>query len=535
MNEVLKVLKERRSIRAFRPEPLKKEDLDAIVEAGLYAPSAKNLQSTKLVVVRDAAVLARLERLNSRILGTPEGTPFYGAPEAIVVLSDSEYPNWLQDGSLVMGNLMNAAAALGIGSCWINRAMETFELPEGKAGRVGSGRKLEGRRQLHFRLYGSGCPGGQGPERGPRSVCVRGRTMNEAIRQVTHVQNIRYDKATERLYIIDQTLLPNEEKEIELRTVEEMIEAIKMLRIRGAPAIGICAGYCMYALARDIDAKDNETFYRKLQIDGELLGAARPTAVNLRWAVGEMLDAAKAHLKDNRAELLEVLYRKAVDIHEDDIAKCTAISECGLSLLKDGDGVLTHCNAGPLATSRYGTGQGPFLLAAERGIHIRVFADETRPLLQGARLTSYELQRAGVDVTLICDNMASMVMKNGWVQACFVGCDRIAANGDFANKIGTSGVAILAKHYGIPVYTLGPTSTIDMNCPDGAHIPIELRDGDEIKNLWYEKPMALPEVKCFNPSFDVTDHELLTGIVTEKGICYPPFNESLAALFKDKE
>ena len=269
--------------------------------------------------------------------------------------------------------------------------------------------------------------------------------------------------------------------------------------------------------------------------DGELLGAARPTAVNLRWAVGEMLDTAKTHLKDDRAELLEALYRKAVDIHEDDIAKCTAISEYGLSLLKDGDGVLTHCNAGPLATSRYGTGQGPFLLAAERGIHIRVFADETRPLLQGARLTSYELQRAGVDVTLICDNMASMVMKNGWVQACFVGCDRIAANGDFANKIGTSGVAILAKHYGIPVYTLGPTSTIDMNCPDGAHIPIELRDGDEIKNLWYEKPMALPEVKCFNPSFDVTDHELLTGIVTEKGICYPPFTESLAALFKDKE
>lgn len=249
--------------------------------------------------------------------------------------------------------------------------------------------------------------------------------MNEAIRQVTHVQNIRYDKAEERLYIIDQTLLPNEEKEIELRTVEEMIEAIKMLRIRGAPAIGICAGYCMYALARDIDAKDNETFYRKLRIDGELLGAARPTAVNLRWAVGEMLDTAKAHLKDDRAELLEALYRKAVDIHEDDIAKCTAISEYGLSLLKDGDGVLTHCNAGPLATSRYGTGQGPFLLAAERGIHIRVFADETRPLLQGARLTSYELQRAGVDVTLICDNMASMVMKNGWVQACFVGCDRI--------------------------------------------------------------------------------------------------------------
>ena len=358
--------------------------------------------------------------------------------------------------------------------------------------------------------------------------------MNEAIRQVTHVQNIRYDKATERLYIIDQTLLPNEEKEIELRTVEEMIEAIKMLRIRGAPAIGICAGYCMYALARDIDAKDNETFYRKLQIDGELLGAARPTAVNLRWAVGEMLDAAKAHLKDDRAELLETLYRKAVDIHEDDIAKCTAISEYGLSLLKDGDGVLTHCNAGPLATSRYGTGQGPFLLAAERGIHIRVFADETRPLLQGARLTSYELQRAGVDVTLICDNMASMVMKNGWVQACFVGCDRIAANGDFANKIGTSGVAILAKHYGIPFYTLGPTSTIDMATPTGAQIHIEERKPEEVTEMWYKERMAPEGVKVFNPAFDITDNDLITGIVTEYGIATAPYEQSFQEIFKKK-
>ena len=358
--------------------------------------------------------------------------------------------------------------------------------------------------------------------------------MNEAIRQVTHVQNIRYDKATERLYIIDQTLLPNEEKEIELRTVEEMIEAIKMLRIRGAPAIGICAGYCMYALARDIDAKDNETFYRKLQIDGELLGAARPTAVNLRWAVGEMLDTAKAHLKDNRAALLDALYRKAAEIHEDDIAKCTAISEYGLSLLKDGDGVLTHCNAGPLATSRYGTGQGPFLLAAERGIHIRVFADETRPLLQGARLTSYELQRAGVDVTLICDNMAATVMKKGWVQAVFVGCDRVAANGDAANKIGTLGVAILAKRFGIPFYICAPSSTIDMNTPTGAEIPIEERDGDEISTMWYAKPMAADGVKTFNPAFDVTDADLITGIVTEYGVARAPYDVSLKEIFARK-
>lgn len=360
--------------------------------------------------------------------------------------------------------------------------------------------------------------------------------MNDAIRKVTHAQNIRYDKTAEALYIIDQTLLPGEEKEIRTETPEEMVEAIKALRVRGAPAIGIFAGYCMYALARTIPldpAASPEEFLQALRHYGDALKSARPTAVNLSWAVDLMLETAGnlPGQADSHEEFLNALYRKAVEIHEDDIAKCRAISEYGLSLLKPGDGVLTHCNAGPLATSRYGTAQGPFLLAAEKGMYIRVFADETRPLLQGARLTSYELQRAGVDVTLICDNMASMVMKNGWVQACFVGCDRVAANGDTANKIGTSGVAILAKHYGIPVYVLGPTSTIDLNCPDGDHIPIELRDPDEIKTLWYEKPMALPEVKCYNPSFDVTDHTLIAGIVTEKGICRPPYTESLAALF----
>ena len=354
------------------------------------------------------------------------------------------------------------------------------------------------------------------------------------ITAVTHAQNIRYDKQAEALYIIDQTLLPGEEREIRLTTLDEMVEAIRALRVRGAPAIGICAGYCMYLLARDAWTEDRQAFLRKLTEDGEALNASRPTAVNLSWAIGEMMAVARARLQEPREALLDALYQKAVAIHEDDIAKCRAISEYGLSLLKEGDGVLTHCNAGPLATSRYGTAQGPFLLAAERGMHIRVFADETRPLLQGARLTSYELQRAGVDVTLICDNMASIVMRNGWVQACFVGCDRIAANGDTANKIGTSGVAILARHYGIPVHVLGPTSTIDMNCPDGDHIPIELRDPDEIKTLWYEKPMALPEVKCYNPSFDVTDHDLIAGIVTEKGICRAPYTESLAALFDDE-
>ncbi|MCI9332622.1 MAG: S-methyl-5-thioribose-1-phosphate isomerase [Oscillibacter sp.] len=355
--------------------------------------------------------------------------------------------------------------------------------------------------------------------------------MTTSLKSVTHVQNIRYDKEAEALYIIDQSLLPNEEREIRLQTVGEMVEAIQKLRVRGAPAIGICAAYCLYVLARTINAPDAAAFQDRLRAYSAQLNASRPTAVNLSWALGEMEKTAAAHLDGPRPALLEALYRKAVDIHEDDIAKCRSISEYGLSLLKDGDGVLTHCNAGPLATSRYGTAQGPFLLAAERGMHIRVFADETRPLLQGARLTSYELHRAGVNVTLICDNMASMVMKNGWVQACFVGCDRVAANGDTANKIGTSGVAILAKHYGIPVYVLGPTSTIDLSCPDGDHIPIELRDPEEIKTLWYEKPMALSGVACYNPAFDVTDHRLIAGIVTEKGICRPPYTESLAALF----
>ena len=231
-------------------------------------------------------------------------------------------------------------------------------------------------------------------------------------------------------------------------------------------------------------------------------------------------------------EILELLKQECKAIHEEDIAMCRAISEYGLTLIKDGDGILTHCNAGPLATSRYGTALGPLFLGKEKGMNFKVFSDETRPLLQGARLTSFELCKAGIDVTLICDNMASIVMKNGWVQACFVGCDRVAANGDTANKIGTSGVAILAKYYGIPFYVLGPTSTIDMNCKTGDDIKIELRKPEEIKEKFYSEPMALSEVKCYNPAFDVTDHELITGIVTEKGICYPPYTDSLANLFK---
>lgn len=344
-------------------------------------------------------------------------------------------------------------------------------------------------------------------------------------------ENVFLSEDGKSVIIVDQTKLPNSWELLTLSTAKEMYDAIKSLAVRGAPAIGICAGYSIYCLAQQIEADNFDDFYAQFKKDKDYLNSSRPTAVNLSWALNRMDDMLLANKEKSVAELVDLMGEEAVAIQKEDIAMCKAISEYGFSLLKEGDGVLTHCNAGPLATSRYGTAIGPMLLAKEKGVNVKVFADETRPLLQGARLTSYELHKAGVDVTLICDNMASMVMKNGWVQACFVGCDRIAANGDFANKIGTSGVAILAKHYGIPVYTLGPSSTIDLNCKTGAEIEIELRDEDEIRTKFYEKPMAPTDVKCFNPAFDVTDHELLAGIITEKGIVRPPFEENLAKLF----
>ena len=349
---------------------------------------------------------------------------------------------------------------------------------------------------------------------------------------VIRMENIRLSEDEKSVIIVDQAQLPNRIVHLTLDKEEDCYQAIKKLQVRGAPAIGIFAGYAMYVLAQQYADRDYDAFCAEFHRRREYLNSSRPTAVNLNWALTRMERIVAENAGKNVREIVALLGEEAKAIHREDIDMCTKISEYGLSLLKDGDGVLTHCNAGPLATSRYGTAIGPMLLGRERGMNFHVFSDETRPLLQGARLTSFELQKAGVDVTLICDNMASIVMKNGWVQACFVGCDRIAANGDFANKIGTSGVAILAKHYGIPFYTLGPTSTIDMNCPDGDHIPIELRDPEEIKEMWYAEPMALKEVKCYNPSFDVTDHTLVTGIVTEKGICYPPFTESLKALFE---
>ena len=344
--------------------------------------------------------------------------------------------------------------------------------------------------------------------------------------------SVHLSEDEQALVLLDQTQLPNRQIDLVLTEAGDIYDAIKRLAVRGAPAIGICAGYAMYVLALHKDMQDYEAFRAAMQKDGDYLISSRPTAVNLSWAVKRQLAKIDESAGLSVAEIVAALKAEAIAIHDEDINMCRRIGEYGLTLVKPGDGILTHCNAGPLATSKYGTATGPIFLGKERGIDFKVFSDETRPLLQGARLTSYELAKAGIDVTLICDNMASMVMKNGWVQACFVGCDRIAANGDFANKIGTSGVAILAKHYGIPFYTLGPTSTIDMDCPTGDDIKIELRDPDEIKKMWYSEPMAIDEVNCYNPAFDVTDHSLLTAIVTDQGIVYPPFDVNLKKLFE---
>lgn len=342
--------------------------------------------------------------------------------------------------------------------------------------------------------------------------------------EILNYETVALDDENNALLIIDQTKLPNEEIIKSLTTLQEYYDAIYLLEVRGAPAIGVFAGFAFYLEAVRFKSLPYDGFVAELTKSKDYLNASRPTAVNLSWALERMMKLVKD--SDNRPveDIVESLKYEAIRIKAEDTKMCKDIGENALTLVKKGDGLLTHCNAGQLATSKYGTATAVMYLGQERGYNFKVFSDETRPLLQGARLTSYELNKAGVDVTVICDNMASMVMKNGWVNAVFVGCDRVARNGDTANKIGTSGVAILAKHYGIPFYVCCPSSTIDSSLESGDAIPIEERDGDEIKKLWYEKPMAPEGVKTFNPAFDVTDHSLITAIITEKGICYPPYD-----------
>lgn len=345
-------------------------------------------------------------------------------------------------------------------------------------------------------------------------------------------ENVRLSENKDSVFIIDQTLLPNKEASIELKTLDDFYEAICMLRVRGAPAIGICAGYALAVLGGKIECSDKKEFFLKLKAIKDRLNSSRPTAVNLSKALNRVENAALSRKECDISQILGAMLEESIRIQAEDVEMCRKISEYGLTLVKSGDGILTHCNAGPLATSRYGTGLGTLFLGKERGWDFHVYSDETRPLLQGARLTSYELQKAGIDVTVICDNMASIVMKQGKINACFVGCDRVAANGDTANKIGTSGVAILAKHYGIPFYVFCPSSTIDFTCATGDDIVIEERNSDEIGTLFFKEKTVPEGVKCYNPAFDVTDNSLITAIVTENGICRAPYTESLKAVFK---
>ena len=345
---------------------------------------------------------------------------------------------------------------------------------------------------------------------------------------------VTMDETTGELVILDQTLLPGQVVFLRLSDPGDIHEAIYKLRVRGAPAIGVAAAIGLAAAVLRLPEDDPAAFRAEVARIGDYLVTARPTAVNLAWALERMARVATANPDASPAELKTLLRSEALAIREEDIAVCRAIGEHGLTLIRDGDGILTHCNAGQLATTRYGTALAPIHLGRERGMNFRVFTDETRPLLQGARLSAYELSADGVDTVLICDNMASAVMKQGWVQAVFVGCDRVAANGDAANKIGTSGVAILAKHYGIPFYVCAPTSTIDMACPDGSAIRIEERPEHEVTEMWYAHLMAPEGVRVYNPAFDVTDADLITAFVTEHGIIRPPFAPAFQKLFEKK-
>lgn len=333
------------------------------------------------------------------------------------------------------------------------------------------------------------------------------------------------------LTILDQTLLPKQEIYRELTTLEEVWKAIRVLALRGAPAIGVGAAYGMAMAAHQEKAENEESFFSKIEKAADYLASSRPTAVNLFWAIERMKRAAYDGRGLGAGQIAENMEAEARKIEAEDEANNRAIGENLLSLLQDGDGVLTHCNAGALCAAHYGTALAPFYLAKERGMNIRVFADETRPLLQGARLTAWELKKNGVDVTLICDNMAAAVMSQGKINAVIVGCDRVAANGDTANKIGTLGVSVLAKYFHIPMYIATPTPTIDWNCKTGRDIPIEQRDSEEVTGFGQER--TAPEgIRVYNPAFDVTPAENITAIVTERGIIRPPFEENMKTLLK---
>jgi methylthioribose-1-phosphate isomerase len=331
----------------------------------------------------------------------------------------------------------------------------------------------------------------------------------------------------DRVILIDQRLLPAEEEYIECRDHIQVAEAIEDMAIRGAPAIGVAAAYGVALGVQKIEESDDveKEFGHILT----RLGGTRPTARNLFWALERMKRTFEDHRHLVLSELKQKMIQEAKDIDKEDVEINKKIGFWGRDLLQDGQNVLTHCNAGALATAGYGTALGVIRAASEQGKKIRVLADETRPFLQGARLTCWELFRDSIPVVLITDNMAGYLMKKGLISSVITGADRIARNGDTANKIGTYSVAVLAQEHGLPFYVAAPLSTIDFSLPDGDSIPIEERDAEEVKNI-AGQCITIPDIEVYNPAFDVTPAKYITAIITEKGIAEPPFEPSLVSL-----
>lgn len=343
-------------------------------------------------------------------------------------------------------------------------------------------------------------------------------------------ESIRWHE--DHVVILDQTRLPREERYLEIRDPEAMFEAIQRLRVRGAPAIGVAAAYGLYLGVREHTGSVERLLARVEEV-ASYLAKSRPTAVNLFWALDRMKARARelaAQHPDAPEQFLSGLLQEARQIQEEDRQVCRQIGLHGLTLLRPGMRILTHCNTGALATAGIGTALAPIFLAHERGWPVEVYADETRPLLQGARLTAWELQRAGIPITLLCDGAAASLIARGRVDLVLVGADRVAANGDVANKVGTSAVALAAREYGVPFYVASPLSTIDLSLASGAEIPIEERDPREVTEP-FGVPFAPEGVRVYNPAFDVTPHRFITGIITEKGIVHPPYGPALRALF----
>ncbi len=329
-----------------------------------------------------------------------------------------------------------------------------------------------------------------------------------------------------RIKLIDQTELPAKLKYIYCSDVKCIWHAIKTLKVRGAPALGIAGAFGVVIGIQHSRAKNFEQFQKELNKVINFIATSRPTAVNLFWALNKMKEKAESFRDKNVSELKKVLLQTALDIFEEDRKICRKIALYGESLLEDGDTVLTHCNAGALATADYGTALGIIYKAHEQGKKISVYVDETRPLLQGARLTTWELKQAKIDVTLLCDNTAAVVMKQGKVKKVLIGADRIASNGDTANKVGSYNLALVANAHNIPFYVAAPTSTFDLTLKSGDEIPIEERDWNEVTE-GFGKRIAPRGIKVYSPAFDVTPNRLITAIITEKGIVYPPYKEFL--------